>query len=206
MVPNPRQHWQAIYETKTPTDASWYEPVPQRSLDLIQAAGLPPEAALLDVGGGASTLVDHLLAAGFSDVTVLDVAPAALEKSRARLGAAGDVVQWIAADLTAWKPPRRYDLWHDRAVFHFLVDPELRDRYIGVLKDALTPGAYVVMATFGPQGPVRCSGLEVQRYSVEDLGRVLGAKFRLLASHVDEHVTPGGQVQQFVYGLWQSEA
>ena len=147
-----KEHWQTVYETKAPTDVSWYQPVPQRSLALIQSTGLPPSAALLDVGGGASTLADHLLAAGFSDITVLDVAPAALEAAQARLGAAGAPVQMIAADVTVWQPPRRYDLWHDRAVFHFLVDVALRAQYLDVLRAALAPGGYLVMATFGPEG------------------------------------------------------
>jgi len=205
MIANPEDHWQAVNETKSATDVSWYEPVPQRSLELIEATGLPPEASLVDVGGGASTLVGHLLVAGFGDITVLDVARAALEGSKARLGTAGDRVQWIASDVTAWQPPRRYDLWHDRAVFHFLVDVTLRDRYLDVLKAALAPGGYVVMATFGPQGPSRCSGLDAQRYSADELSEVLGPAYRLVRSQIEEHVTPSGQVQQFLYGLWRTQ-
>ena len=153
MTSDPRGHWQTVYETKAPTDVSWYQPVPQRSLALIQSTGLPSDAALLDVGGGASTLVDHLLAAGFSDITVLDVALAALEAMQARLGAAVAPVQMIAADVTTWQPSRRYDLWHDRAVFHFLVDEALRTQYLNVLRTAIAPDGYLVMATFGPGGP-----------------------------------------------------
>jgi hypothetical protein len=206
MGPDSGQHWQSVYETKAFAEVSWYEPVPQRSLELIQGTGLPSDAALLDVGGGASTLVDHLLATGFEDITVLDVAPAALEASEARLGTAAGQIQWIAADVTTWQPQRRYDLWHDRAVFHFLVDPALRDRYLHVMKAALAPGAYVVMASFGPEGPTRCSGLDVQRYSADELGAVLGSAFRLVRSDIDEHVTPSGCAQQFLYGLWRAEA
>lgn len=206
MAPDQGRHWQALYETKGPTDVSWYQPVPKRSLELIRASGLSPEAALLDVGGGASRLVDHLLTGGFTDITVLDVAPAALEQSKVRLGSAGDQVQWIVADATTWRPPRRYDLWHDRAVLHFLVDVGLRDQYLNVLRGALAPGGYVVMATFGPQGPTRCSGLDVQRYSADELSTALGPAFRLVECDIDEHVTPDGHVQQFLYGLWQAEA
>jgi trans-aconitate methyltransferase len=166
---------------------------------------LPPSAAILDVGGGASTLVDHLLAAGFSDITVLDVALAALEATQARLGTAGTTVQMIAADVTAWQPSRRYALWHDRAVFHFLVDEGQRAQYINVLKAAIAPGGYLVMATFGPEGPTRCSGLDVRRYSAAELSAVLGPAFRLVTSAIEEHTTPGGNVQQFMYGLWQAE-
>ena len=203
MTSDPREHWQTVYETKAPTDVSWYQPVPQRSLALIQSTGLPPSATLLDVGGGASTLVDQLLAAGFSDITLLDVALAALEATAARLGTAGAQVQMIAADVTAWQPQRRYDLWHDRAVFHFLVDEALRERYINVLRAAIAPGGFVVMATFGPEGPTRCSGLDVRRYSAAELSAVLGPAFRLVTSDIEDHTTPGGNVQQFMYGLWQ---
>jgi trans-aconitate methyltransferase len=205
MTSDPRGHWQTVYETKAPTDVSWYQPVPQPSLALIQSTGLPSSAALLDVGGGASTLVDHLLAAGFSDITVLDVAPAALEAAKVRLGTAGAPVQMIAADVTAWQPPRRYDLWHDRAVFHFLVDMALRAQYLHVLRAALAPGGYVVMATFGPEGPARCSGLDVRRYTEAELSAALGPTFRLVTSDIEEHTTPSGNVQQFMYGLWQAE-
>ena len=205
MRSDPQDHWQTVYETKAPTDVSWYQPTPQRSLALIQSTGLPPSAALIDVGGGASTLADHLLAAGFSDITVLDVAPAALAAAKARLGAAGAPVQMIAADVTAWQPPRRYDLWHDRAVFHFLVDMALREQYLNALRSALAPGGLLVMATFGPEGPTRCSGLDVRRYSAAELSAVLGPAFRVVTSAIEEHTTPSGNLQQFMYGLWQAE-
>ena len=205
MTSNPQEHWQTVYETKAPTDVSWYQPIPQHSLALIQSTGLAPDAAILDVGGGASTLVDHLLAAGFKDITVLDVALAALEATKARLGTAGAAVQVIAADVTTWQPPRRYDLWHDRAVFHFLVDEALREQYIHVLRAAIAPGGYLVMATFGPEGPTRCSGLDVRRYSAAELSAVLGPTFHLVTSDIEEHMTPSAHVQQFMYGLWQAE-
>jgi trans-aconitate methyltransferase len=205
MTSDPQEHWQTVYKTKAPTEVAWYQPIPQRSLALIQRTGLPPDAAILDVGGGASTLVDHLLAAGFSDITVLDVAPAALAAAQARLGAAGAPVQMIAADVIAWQSSRRYELWHDRAVFHFLVDAALREQYLNVLRAALAPDGCVVMATFGPEGPTRCSGLEVRRYTAAELSAVLGPTFRLVTSGLEEHMTPGGNVQQFTYGLWQAE-
>ncbi len=200
-----RAHWEAVYRTKAATETSWYQPVLQRSLELIQATTIPPGAAILDVGGGASTLVDHLLAAGFSDITVLDIAPTALAQARARLGARAVCVQWITADITTWQPTRRYVVWHDRAVFHFLVDPALRARYLVSLRAALAPGGHVVIATFGPEGPTRCSGLDVQRYSTETLSAVLGSGFRLVRSQLEEHVTPAGKTQQFLYSWWRSE-
>jgi trans-aconitate methyltransferase len=200
-----RTHWEAVYRTKAATETSWYQPVLQRSLELIQAAAVPPEAAILDVGGGASTLVDHLLAAGFTDVTVLDIASTALAQARTRLGAKAACVQWIAADITTWQPTRRYVVWHDRAVFHFLVDPALRARYLDSLRAALAPGGHVVIATFGPEGPTRCSGLDVQRYSTETLSAAFGSAFRLMRSQLEEHVTPAGKRQQFLYCWWRSE-
>jgi ubiquinone/menaquinone biosynthesis C-methylase UbiE len=201
----PHQHWQAAYEARAATEVPWYEPVPRRSLELIRAAGLATGAAIVDVGGGASTLVDHLLAECFTDVTVVDVAPAALESSRLRLGDRATQVSWIAADVTQWEPPRRYELWHDRAVFHFLVDAERRGRYLAALERAVAPGGHVVIASFGPDGPERCSGLDVQRYSADELDDVLGPAYRLVTADLDEHVTPGGRVQQFVYGCWRRE-
>ena len=197
------RHWQKVYETKAPSDVSWYEPVPQQSLDLIQAAGLPPEAAIVDIGGGTSTLVDHLLAAGFIDVSVLDIAPAALAAAKKQLGVKGTRVKWITADVTMWHPDRQYDLWHDRAVFHFLLSPELRDRYVETLRAALVPCGHLVMATFGPKGPTRCSGLGVQRYSADELSTVLGPEFDLVRSEIEEHTTPAGGTQEFLYGWWR---
>jgi 2-polyprenyl-3-methyl-5-hydroxy-6-metoxy-1,4-benzoquinol methylase len=205
-MPDPKLHWESAYESKAATEVSWYEPVPRHSLGLIKAADLPQGAAIIDVGGGASTLVDNLLSAGFGDIAVLDLATASLGEARARLGAEGDHVEWIAADVTTWKPVRRYDLWHDRAVFHFLVDPSSREMYLKTLRAALSPGGHVVMATFGPEGPTRCSGLDVQRYSADELSAVLGPAFRLVTTRISEHLTPGGCVQQFVYGLWRLEA
>jgi len=206
MVDNLKAHWQTVYHTKAPTDVSWYQPVPRRSLELIRATGLSSKAAILDVGGGSSTLVDNLLKEGFVDITVLDIAPAALAESKKRLEDAASRAQWIETDIMAWQPARRYDLWHDRAVFHFLVDPQLRARYVQVLKAGLAPDRYVVIATFGPEGPTRCSGLGVCRYSAADLSTILGPTFRLMRSNIDEHVTPAGRTQQFLYGLWRAEA
>jgi len=201
-----KEHWQTVYQTKAPTETSWYQPVPQRSLEWIHAAGLPPASPILDAGGGASTLVDHLLGASFPDVTVLDIAPASLAAAKVRLGAMAARVQWIEADVTAWQPARRYGLWHDRAVFHFLVDSMLRARYVDVLRSALARGGHAMIATFGPDGPQRCSGLAVRRYSADELCAVLGPSFHLVRSQIETHITPGGITQQFLYGWWQAEA
>jgi SAM-dependent methyltransferase len=203
MLHNPRDHWQHIYETRAATAVSWYQPSPDRSLELIRIADVPTDAAILDVGGGASTLVDHLLAVGYANVTVLDLASAALAAAQARLGPAATCAQWVDADVCEFQPPRQYDLWHDRAVLHFLVDPAQRDRYLRVLRQALRPGGHVIIAAFSPAGPQQCSGLPVQRYDVDVLTELLGPSFRLIQSAVDTHVTPGGAKQEFAYGLWQ---
>lgn len=198
-------HWETVHATREPTAVSWYQPIPARSLELTAATGLALDAPLLDVGAGASTLIDHWLAAGHADVSVLDIASAAVERSQARLGAAAASVEWIVSDVTTFKPKRRYALWHDRAVLHFLTDALTRDKYLETLRAALVPGGDVILATFGPDGPLTCSGLPVQRYGIEELSALLGPTFRLQRDALDEHVTPSGGRQQFQYGWWRHE-
>ncbi len=157
-------HWDAVYRTKSITDVSWYEPHPDKSLELIRHSAIEPTDPIIDVGGGASFLVDDLIEAGYRDVTVLDVSAAVLDQLRERLGAQAPKVSLLHEDITAFEPGSRYALWHDRAVFHFLVEGGDRDRYVGALHRALRPGGHLVMATFGPSGPERCSGLPTRRY------------------------------------------
>jgi SAM-dependent methyltransferase len=204
MSGDPAAHWQRMYETRSPTEVSWYEPAPERSLELIRATGIPLEAPILDVGGGASLLVDHLLASGYTDVSVLDLSPAALEQARVRLGPGAGRVTWIVADITSFVPERRYVLWHDRAVFHFFLRPEEQRRYLAALRKGLAPHGHVVLATFGPEGPERCSGLAVQRYSAAALEALLGPGFQLRSSRIEQHRTPGGETQEFLYTWWQA--
>jgi SAM-dependent methyltransferase len=195
-------HWQRIYQTRSPAEVSWYQSFPQRSLELIEAAGLGPSDPILDVGGGDSPLVDHLLRNGYTDVTVLDIAPAALQHAQTRLGTAAARVKWIACDVTAFEPERRYVLWHDRAVFHFFVTASDRIRYLAVLARALARGGHLILATFGPQGHDRCSGLPVQRYSEDELSSMLGSDFQLRRWELHDHITPMGLPQQFLWGWW----
>ncbi len=197
-------HWQAVYRRNPPTAVSWFEPIPRRSLDLILATGLEPDDPVLDVGGGASTLADHLLDRGFTDLTVLDIAPAALEAAKSRLGARADRVTWVAGDVLSFRPARRYALWHDRAVLHFLTEASSRDRYLDVLRSALRPAGHAVLATFGPEGPTRCSGLPVHRYSADEVDALLGPGFLRRESLLETHRTPTGTEQQFLYGRWQA--
>jgi SAM-dependent methyltransferase len=203
MRDDPREHWQRVYRATKAAEASWFQPVPERSLELIHLTGIPASAPILDVGGGSSTLADHLVMAGFRDVTVLDVAPLSLSAAQARLGAAATQVHWITADITEFRPVRPYALWHDRAVFHFLVEPIRRQRYLDVLRTTLAAGGHLILAAFGPDGPTHCSGLPVQRYSADQLVALLGPGFSLVQSGVEDHVTPQGHRQQFVYGWWR---
>lgn len=197
---DPKVHWEDVYRRKSPDDVSWYQPSLRTSLELIDRIRLAPTAPIIDVGGGASTLVDDLLGRGFTDLTVLDISGAALGTSRRRLGERAREVTWLEADITAAPLPEgRYQLWHDRAVFHFLTDPAARLRYVDVARRALVPGGHIVVATFGPQGPEKCSGLDVVRYDPDSLHGEFGAPF-VPVSHVEErHTTPWGSVQEFVY-------
>lgn len=206
MSDSSRAHWQNVYESKDPTEVSWYQPVPERSLRLIRETGIAKSDPILDVGGGASTLVDHLLQEGYSDISVLDISGHALDRSRARLGKSADAVDWIEADVTTFAPPRQYALWHDRAVFHFLTDPADRDNYIDVVTRAIKANGYFVLATFGPEGPQRCSGLDIRRYSVQRLQDLFGDRLHLGGHHLEDHRTPMGSTQQFLYSWWQARS
>jgi SAM-dependent methyltransferase len=195
-----RKHWDSVYTTRAETAVSWYQPHSEMSLRLIRAAA-PPEAGVIDIGGGASTLVDDLLEDGYADLTVLDVSSAALAKAKTRLGEKSARVNWIVADITRWMPPRTWQLWHDRAVFHFLVEKPQQDAYIGALTSATVLGGTVIMATFAPDGPEKCSGLPVQRYSPALLAERLGPAFALIDQARETHVTPGGVQQRFAYAV-----
>lgn len=193
-----RQHWENVYASKRPTEVSWFENTPATSLALIRASGAAPSTKIIDIGGGASTLVDHLLAEGFDDITMLDLSSKAIEQSQQRLGPAASRVHWIAADITRWRPETQYGIWHDRAVFHFLTNTEDRGAYRAALMQALLPGGSVIVATFAPDGPERCSGLPVCRYSPEALAAEL-PELTLAESMAEEHHTPAGAMQRFIY-------
>ena len=197
-----KSHWENVYGSKRHPEVSWYQEVPDKSLALINATGASTEDAIIDIGGGASTLVDHLLEAGFADVTVLDLAATAFDQARKRLGKQAGMVNWVVSDVTQFKPERQYRLWHDRAVLHFLTAASDRARYVEVLKDALVPGGHAIIATFGPDGPLKCSGLEIRRYSVSRLEDLLGPEFELQFHELENHQTPMGSTQQFLYSCW----
>lgn len=200
------QHWDRIYRNKAATEVSWYQPEARLSLELIRRVAPELDARVLDVGGGASTLVDGLLGAGYRDLAVLDLAPAALARAQERLGEHKDQVRWIVADvLDAPLPRASCAVWHDRAVFHFLTGAQDRARYVAQAQRIVQPGGHVIVAGFGPDGPSHCSGLEVVRYDSNDLHAEFGSTFRLLDSTREDHRTPAGAVQPFVYCLCRVE-
>ncbi|MDZ7748481.1 MAG: class I SAM-dependent methyltransferase [Halofilum sp. (in: g-proteobacteria)] len=199
-----KDHWEDVYASRAPQQVGWYEPRLQASLRWIRSLRLPADAPVIDVGGGASTLVDDLLGLGHEDITVLDISEEALWTARARLRGRAEAVTWIAADITEVElPPAHYALWHDRAVFHFLTGQEDRRRYLDNLLHALRPGGHVVMGTFAPDAPPRCSGLPVQRYDAERLDDTLGAQLELRDHFRELHLTPGGVEQMYLYCLFR---
>lgn len=199
-----RGHWDDVYTAKAENALSWYQRHSSRSLAYVTAAA-SWASPIIDVGGGASTLVDDLLERGYADVTVLDIAEAGLAKAKARLGAQAARVKWIVADVRRWQPPGSYEVWHDRALFHFLTTAEDQAAYSATLRAATMPGATVIMATFAPDGPERCSNLPVQRYSAEALASLLGKPFVLVDEAVETHRTPGGTEQRFAYAVFRRE-
>lgn len=195
-----RTHWEKIYTTKAPDQVSWYRPHLETSLALIERSAPDRAASIIDIGGGESTLVDDLLASGFQNITVLDVSQIAIDITRKRLGQAAERVHWLVADITQVElEPRAYDIWHDRAVFHFLTDATQRVAYVRQVARAVKPGGHVIVSTFGPGGPTQCSGLDVVRYDPESLHNEFGARFRLVESLNELHETPFGTTQKFLY-------
>lgn len=194
-----KEHWEHIYQTKEGTQVSWYQPVPQTSLDMIQGLEVKKDAGIIDIGGGDSLLVDFLIDRGFSDITVLDISEEALARARKRLGTKGEKVAWIVADASEYHPDRKYDLWHDRATFHFLNLEEQKKQYLQTLNSCLGPGGNVILATFSEKGPTRCSGLGITQYSTEELERMLAATFRTMDCRNVAHQTPSGSIQDFSF-------
>lgn len=193
-------HWEKIYRQKAPDQVSWYRAHLETSLALIAQASPDPNASVIDVGGGESTLVDDLLARGYRDVTVLDISETAIDANRKRLGPDAERVRWLAADITRVDlPPAAFDVWHDRAVFHFLTGPRDRAAYVRQATRAVRPGGHVIVSAFGPEGPMKCSGLDVVRYDAGTLHAAFGTRFRLLQSSQELHRTPFGTTQQFLY-------
>ena len=199
-------HWQDVYSRKAADEVSWYQATPTRSLEWIRASAPDPGSRILDVGAGASTLVDHLLDAGYRHPGVLDLAPSAIETVRARLGARAGEVEWFVDDVTRFAPPHRFDVWHDRAVLHFLTDPVRQREYAEALRRTLAPGGHAIIATFAHGGPTRCSGLEVARFDCSEIAALLGEELECVRAEEEIHVTPAGVEQRFQYCLFRRVA
>ena len=194
------QHWDRVYGTKAPDAVSWYRPHLEQSLAFIESSGLDRAEGIIDVGGGASTLVDDLLERGYQDITVLDISSQAIDGAKTRLGARADSVTWLVGDITRIVlPEKRFSFWHDRAVFHFLTAAEDRKAYVVAVRRALKVNGHIVVATFGPRGPEKCSGLDVARYDAAALHGEFGASFQKVDSCTEHHMTPWGTDQEFVY-------
>jgi SAM-dependent methyltransferase len=201
-----KQHWEEVYGSKKAHETSWYQPVPAPSLAMIRNAANGGAPSLIDVGGGASLLVDCLLDQGFCDLAVLDISGRALGQARARLGSRATRVDWIQADVTQYEPGRTWDIWHDRAAFHFLTGSADRSRYVGVLQQAVAVGGQAIIAAFAPDGPRKCSGLEIVRYDARALGAELGPRFVLEEERYEVHLTPAGREQRFGFHRFRREA
>ena len=196
---NRKDHWEHIYSDKGATEVSWYQQRPEISLDLIKATGVEKSAHIIDIGGGASTLVDFLLAAEYQNISVLDISSSAIEQAKVRLGQHADKVEWVEQDITKFIAEESYEVWHDRAVFHFLTDEDDRLKYAQAISSALKPGSHAIIATFDLDGPEKCSGLEIVRYSPETLSAIFSEGFKLVETATEKHKTPGGASQSFVY-------
>jgi 2-polyprenyl-3-methyl-5-hydroxy-6-metoxy-1,4-benzoquinol methylase len=194
------EHWEKVYQTKSADAVSWFQEHASRSLDIIRSIGADKSAGIVDVGGGASTLVDDLLADGFRGITVLDLSQSALEVARGRLGAKGALASWMAGDICSVElPEQAFDIWHDRAVFHFLTEARDREAYVRQVMKSVKPGGHVIVATFAPNGPEQCSGLPVARYAPDELHGEFGPAFDLVEHALEDHATPWGSIQHFVY-------
>ncbi|SMX25282.1 class I SAM-dependent methyltransferase [Boseongicola aestuarii] len=194
-------HWDEVYGEKDDTQLSWHQDDPSTSIELCDVAGVDSDSSVIDIGGGTSRFAERLIKRGLADISVLDVSEAALDRSRRQLGPVSEQIQWIAADVTKWRPERCYDIWHDRAVFHFLVDAHERMAYRDRLYRCLQPGSHAIIATFALDGPKKCSGLPVVRYDPERLNEVLGDRFTLVADRREKHSTPWGSTQSFQFSL-----
>ena len=198
-------HWENVYTTKGENEVSWFQQSPAPSLELIVQAGATRKSAIIDIGGGASRLVDHLVEQGFEDVTVLDLSGAALAAAQRRLGTSAERVSWIVADATTWEPVKPYDIWHDRAAFHFLTEANDRAAYIARVGRGLKIGGHAIIATFALDGPEKCSGLPVARYDSASLGQTLGTMFKLVYTQRHEHATPWDSRQIFQFSIFRRE-
>ena len=199
-----KQHWENVYQTHPLTQVSWYEPIPDTSLTIIKNFKLPKDAAIIDIGGGDSLLVDYLLMMGYTNITVLDISAKAIERAKARLGENAVLVKWVVSDVLEFTSTEKYDLWHDRATFHFLTDPGEQQKYLDMVHRYLTPNGYMVLSTFSTDGPEKCSGLPVQQYTENTLPTLFDRYFEKIRCFTKMHITPFNTIQSFVFCSFQN--
>jgi len=197
MPQSQKNHWETVYETKAPSEVSWTQNLPKTSLDFITSFNLPKNASIIDVGGGDSKLVDFLLDAGFTNISVLDISSKALERAKLCLGEKAELVDWIVSDISDFKPQKKFDLWHDRAAFHFLTSPEQKEKYLKTIENHVNQ--YLVLGTFSENGPKKCSGLDIQQYSEESLSQFLENDFEKIKCFTEDHTTPFNTTQNFLF-------
>tara|TARA_R100000935_G_scaffold55018_1_gene84566 strand:+ start:955 stop:1578 length:624 start_codon:yes stop_codon:yes gene_type:complete len=200
-----KKHWENIYDTKKLTEVSWYQPVPESSLNFINSAEVAKDAQIIDIGGGDSFLVDNLISLGYTNLNVLDISLNAIERGKLRLADKADEVTWIESDVTDFKPSRTYDVWHDRAAFHFLTSSEDIQKYLDIMETAISPGGYLILDTFSDSGPKKCSGIEIKQYSIDELKAVVPDSFKFIEGKNIDHPTPSGSLQNFTFCRFQKK-
>jgi SAM-dependent methyltransferase len=198
-----KAHWENVYSTKREAEVSWFQELPSPSLELIELFAATRHSAIVDIGGGASRLVDALVTEGYEHLTVLDISATALDVAKARIGAKAHLVQWLVADVTKWEPSKTYDVWHDRAAFHFLTSAADQAAYVTRVRRALRRGGHAIIGTFALDGPLRCSGLPVARHDAASLGRILGVDFVIIDTRRHDHQTPGSATQRFQFSTFR---
>ena len=192
-----KKHWETVYETKNPDQVSWTQEIPKTSLNFIHSFGLDKKAKIIDIGGGDSKLVDFLLEEGFENITILDISQKAIEKAQLRLGSKANKVNWIVSDITQFTPTTQYDIWHDRAAFHFLTSEVDINKYVEIVKNSVSK--YMIIGTFSENGPQKCSGLEIKQYSQETLTKLFQKDFQIIECFNEDHTTPFDTKQNFIY-------
>ncbi|MBA3665056.1 MAG: class I SAM-dependent methyltransferase [Bacteroidetes bacterium] len=202
---NKREHWENIYTTRKPTDVSWFQVYPKSSMKFIELFNLPMDAGIIDIGGGDSNFVDALLEKGYTDITVLDISAKSIERARTRLGEKASLVNWIVSDVTDFTPARRYNFWHDRAAFHFLVTEEQADKYVEIAKEGISENGYLVLGTFSESGPKKCSGLDIKQYSEESMSAKFENDFKRIKCITEDHSTPFNTIQNFLFCSFKKE-
>lgn len=200
-----KQHWDEVYDTKPCTEVSWYEPMPENSLTCIAECHLEKDAPIIDIGGGDSFLAEFLLAQGYSDITIVDISEKAIQRAQQRLGERADQLKWIVADVTEFKPEKKYQLWHDRAAFHFLTTDAEVEKYLQTLRESVAPGGFVILGTFSDKGPDKCSGLPIKKYSVGEMQKLFSEGFITMNCKNVDHETPSGKTQNFTFCTFKKE-